>query len=144
MAQYIAPVATPLSGFSIVRNAVQYGYPVVPSLRSLLPLVDELVVVVGKSDDETLDVVRSIDDPRLVIVESVWDESLRVGGKVLAQQTNLALARCRHPWAFYLQADEVIHEDDYPRIRAALARHAANPAIDAVAFRFVPFAWTHA
>ena len=32
-----------VSGFSIVRNAITYGYPVAESLRSLAPLVDELV-----------------------------------------------------------------------------------------------------
>jgi hypothetical protein len=133
-----------LSGFTIVRNAVRYGYPVVESLRSLLPLVEELVVLVGKSEDETMDVVRSVDDPRLVIVETEWDESLRTGGRVLAQQTNLALARCRHPWAFYLQADEVVHEDDHPAIHAALERRASDARVDALSFRFLHFEGTYA
>ena len=84
-----------VSGFSIVRNAVQYGYPVAESLRSLAALVDEIVVAVGKSDDGTLELVRSLDLPDLRIIETEWDESLRVGGQVLAQQTNVALAQCR-------------------------------------------------
>jgi hypothetical protein len=134
----------PLSGFTIVRNAVRYGYPVLESLRSLLPLVEELVVAVGKSEDETLDVVRSVDDPRLVVVETEWDETLRIGGRVLGQQTNLALARCRHPWAFYLQADEVVHEEDHPAIHAALERWAADPRVDALSSRFLHFEGTYA
>ncbi len=133
-----------LSGFSIVRNAVKYGYPVIPALHSVLPLVDELVVAVGKSEDDTLALIRSIDDPRLVILETEWDESLRIGGHVLAQQTNVALARCRHPWAFYIQADEVVHEDDYPKIRAALDRWAADERVDALSFRFLHFEGTYA
>lgn len=140
---YIGGMTT-LSGFTIVRNAVRYGYPVVESLRSLLPLVEELVVVVGNSEDETMDVVRSVDDPRLVVVETEWDESLRTGGRVLAQQTNLALARCRHPWAFYLQADEVVHEDDHPAIHASLERWASDARIDALSFRFIHFEGTYA
>ena len=134
--------SVPVSGFSIVRNAIRYDYPVLESLRSLLPLVEELVVAVGRSDDGTLEAVRSLDDPRLVVIETVWDESLRQGGRVLAQQTNVALSRCRHPWAFYLQADEVVHEEDYDRIRAALARHEADPGIDALWFRFLHFEGT--
>ena len=134
----------PLSGFSFVRNAIQYGYPVAEALRSLAPLVDELVVAVGKSDDDTLGLVRSLDIPQLKIVETVWDDSLRRGGHVLAQQTNLALSHCRHPWAFYLQADEVVHELDYPRIRQSLARWQDDPAVDALRFRFVHFEGTYA
>lgn len=133
-----------VSGFSIVRNAMQYGYPVEESLRSLAPLVDELVVAVGKGDDGTLELVRSLDLPGLRIVETVWDEALRVGGQVLAQQTNLALAECRHPWAFYLQADEVVHEADHARIRAALERWGADRSVDALRFRFLHFEGTYA
>lgn len=133
-----------VSGFSIVRNAMQYGYPVEESLRSLAPLVDELVVAVGKGDDGTLELVRSLDLPGLRIVETVWDEALRVGGQVLAQQTNLALAECRHPWAFYLQADEVVHEEDHARIRAALERWGADRSVDALRFRFLHFEGTYA
>jgi hypothetical protein len=134
----------PLSGFSFVRNAIQFGYPVAESLLSLAPLVDELVIAVGRSQDDTLALVRSLDIPQLRIIETVWDDTLRVGGQVLAQQTNLALSHCRHPWAFYLQADEVVHEDDYPRIRRALARWADEPAVDALRFRFVHFEGTYA
>jgi glycosyltransferase involved in cell wall biosynthesis len=133
-----------VSGFSIVRNAVRYDYPVLESLRSLLPIVDELVIAVGRSDDGTLDLVRSVKDPKLVVLETEWDDTLRVAGRVLAQQTNLALARCRHPWAFYLQADEVVHEDDYARIGAALAHWNGDPRVDALRFRFLHFEGTYA
>lgn len=133
-----------VSGFSIVRNAIQYGYPVAESLRSLAPLVDEFVVAVGRSEDGTLELVRALDLPNLRIIETVWDEAQRVGGRVLAQQTNLALAACRHPWAFYLQADEVVHEEDHPRIRAALGRWGDDGTVDALRFRFLHFEGTYA
>jgi hypothetical protein len=137
--------APPLvSGFSIVRNAIQYGYPVAESLRSLAPLVEELVVAVGRSEDDTLGLVRSLNIPHLRIVETVWDDAQRIGGRVLAQQTNLALSHCRHPWAFYLQSDEVIHEQDYDRIRSALGRWDGDPRVDALRFRFLHFEGTYA
>jgi hypothetical protein len=134
-----------LSGFSIVRNAIRYGYPVAESLRSLAPLVEELVVAVGRSEDDTLDLVQSLgtEIPQLRIVETVWDEALRHGGRVLAEQTNVALSHCRHPWAFYLQSDEVLHEADYPRVRAALTRWHDDPAVDALRFRFLHFEGTY-
>jgi hypothetical protein len=117
---------------------------VAESLRSLAPLVDETVVAVGKSDDGTLELVRSLDLPDLRIIETVWDESLRVGGRVLAQQTNVALAQCRLPWAFYLQADEVVHEEDHARIRAALEHWGEDEGVDALRFRFLHFEGTYA
>lgn len=133
-----------VSGFSIARNAIKYGYPLAEVLRSLAPLVDEIVVAVGRSEDDTLDLVRSLGLPGLRIIETVWDESLREGGRILAQQTNVALAACRHPWALYLQADEVLHEEDQPAIRQALARWGGSSPVDALSFRFLHFEATYA
>lgn len=134
----------PLSGFSMVRDAIAYGYPVGEALRSVAPLVDELVVAVGKSGDGTFDLVRGLGIPHLRVIETEWDDALRRGGEVLAQQTNLALAQCRHPWAFYIQADEVVHEDDYAAIGRSLARWYDDENVDALRFRFVHFEGTYA
>ena len=111
-----------VSGFTILRNVVQLDYPFEESIRSLLPLVDELVVAVGDSSDGTWEAVQRIGDPKIKPFRSRWDLSAR-GGRVLSQQTNLALQRCRGPWAVYLQADEVLHEDSLDLLRAALLEH---------------------
>lgn len=128
-----------VSGFTFVRDAVRLGYPVVPAIRSILPLVDELVVNVGVSADGTLDLVRSIDDPRLVVFESVWDERLKVGGAILAQQTDLAMARCTGDVGLYVQADEAMHEEDHPRVREMLARLHGDPRAEGLLFDYVHF-----
>lgn len=114
-----------VSGFTFVRNVVKYDYPVVESIRSILPVVDECIVNVGRCDDGTLELIRSIGDPKIKIVESVWDETLRKDGLIYAQQTNIALSHCTGDWAFYIQADEVVHEDDLPIIQEAMRRHLA-------------------
>lgn len=108
-----------VSGFTFIRNAVLYDYPIVESIRSLLQLVDEMVVAVGKSDDATEDLIRAIGSDKLRIVPTVWDDSLREGGRVLAAETDKALAAIAPDadWAFYLQGDEAIHEEDYATIR---------------------------
>src|SRR5205823_14883465 len=82
-----------LSGFTIVRNAVTLDYPIVPAIRSILELCDEVVVNVGKSDDGTRDLVAGLGDPRVRIVDSVWDFSR--GSGALAHETNRAMAGCR-------------------------------------------------
>jgi hypothetical protein len=128
-----------VSGFTFCRNAVKYDYPVVESIKSALPLCDEFIVNVGRCEDGTLEVIESIRDPKIKIVESVWDESLRKDGLIYSQQTNIALAHCTGDWAFYIQADEVVHEDDVPVIRQAMQHHFRNPVVKGLLFRYLHF-----
>jgi len=128
-----------VSGFTFCRNAVRYDYPVVESIRSILPIVDEFIVNVGRCEDGTLELIRSIGDPKIRIVESVWDETLRKDGLIYSQQTNIALASCTGDWAFYLQADEVIHEDDLPKIVVAMERYHRVPDVLGLLFRYLHF-----
>jgi len=129
-----------ISGFSFIRNAIQYDYPVEESLRSLLPLVDEIVVAVGQSADKTLDLVRSIDPQKIRILETVWDDTKREGGRVLAEETQKAYEAIHATtWAFYIQGDEVLHEADYPAIRSAMELHAENAAVEGLLFRYRHF-----
>lgn len=128
-----------VSGFTFCRNAVKYDYPIVESIRSVLPVCGEFVVNVGRCDDGTLELIRSIRDPKIKIVESVWDESLRKDGLIYSQQTNIALAECKGDWAFYIQADEVVHEDDLPILRDSMRRHLGNPMVKGLLFRYLHF-----
>jgi hypothetical protein len=128
-----------ISGFTVIRNAMLMGYPVVEAITSILPIVDEYIVAVGAGDDDTRDVIAAIDSPKIRIVDTVWDLSKTVGGFALAEKTNEALAMCRGTWCFYLQADEVVHENDLPRIRAACEQYADNPKVEAFLFAYTHF-----
>jgi len=128
-----------VSGFTFCRNAVRYDYPVQESIRSILPVVDEFVVNVGRCEDGTLELIRSIGDPKIRIVESVWDDTLQKDGLIYSQQTNIALSHCAGDWAFYLQADEVVHENDWPRIAQAMRAHLHDQRIKGLLFRYLHF-----
>jgi hypothetical protein len=128
-----------VSGFTFCRNAVKYDYPILESIRSVLPLCDEFIVNVGRCEDGTLELIQSIRDPKIKIVESVWDDSLRKDGLIYSQQTNIALASCTGDWAFYIQADEVVHEDDLPIIRRSMQDHLRNPVVKGLLFRYLHF-----
>lgn len=128
-----------VSGFTFVRNGIELTYPFRESIQSLLPLVDELIVNVPESTDATLEAIKAIDSGKLSVFESSWDESLREGGEILALQTNRALERCSGDWAVYLQADEVLHEDDLPGIRATLEQNLEQSSVDALSFRYLHF-----
>jgi glycosyltransferase involved in cell wall biosynthesis len=128
-----------VSGFTILRNGVRFAYPFEESIRSLLPLVDELHVGVGQSDDDSLNRVRAIDSPKVRIFETQWDLSQREGGRLLSDQTNLALARCDGDWCFYLQADEVLHEDDYEIIWDGMRNHLSRTRTLGIWFDYLHF-----
>jgi hypothetical protein len=98
----------PLSGFTLVRNAVALDYPIVPAIRSLLTVCDEVIVNVGRSEDGTRDLVAAIGDSRVRILDTEWDFSR--GSEALARETDRAMAACRGAWGLYVQADEVLHE----------------------------------
>ena len=128
-----------ISGFTVVRSAIDLGYPVVESIRSILPIVDEFVVGVGQSDDGTRALVDSIGDPKLRVFDSHWDLARPRGGRILAEKTNEALDQCRGVWGFYLQADEVVHEQDLAAIREACERYRDDRRVEGILFRYVHF-----
>ncbi|MFZ5631158.1 MAG: glycosyltransferase family 2 protein [Spirochaetota bacterium] len=129
-----------VTGFSFIRNAIRYDYPVRESLLSLLPIVDEIVVAVGKSDDDTLRLVQSIAPGKIRILETEWDDSLREGGRVLALETQKAYDQIEGgDWAFYIQGDEVLHEKDYPQIRSAMQKWAGDARTDGLLFDYRHF-----
>lgn len=127
-----------LSGMTIAFRAVAAGYPLVESLRSMLPLCDEVVVNVGKSDDGTLETVRAVGDPKIRILEGAWDLGVRTKGLTLSRETNRVKEACRGRWLLYLQADEVLHEDDLPYL-AELARRLDGDTWDGASFRYLHF-----
>jgi hypothetical protein len=128
-----------ISGFTVIRNARLMGYPVLESIRSLLPLVDEFVVGLGQSDDDTRDMILGLDDPKIRIIDTIWDTQKTKGGLILSEKTNEALAACKNDWCFYIQADEVVHEEDLPIVRAAIAESDSRPEIQGLLFHYIHF-----
>ncbi|HKM87384.1 MAG TPA: hypothetical protein VJX48_02150 [Xanthobacteraceae bacterium] len=122
-----------------MRDAVRLDYPIVESIQSILPIVDEFVVNVGASNDGTLDLVRSIASPKIRIVESTWNPNLSSGGYVLSQQTNIALFNCTGDWAIYLQSDEAIHERDHARLLDLMTRYRADDHVEGLVLQRVSF-----
>jgi len=126
-----------ISGFTIVRNAVKLDYPIVPAIRSILDLCDEVVVNVGASEDETRDVVVGIGDPRIRVLDTVWDFSR--GGGTLAFETNRAMAACRGAWGVYIQADEVLHEAGVATLREALREWHGDRRVEGLLVDYLHF-----
>jgi hypothetical protein len=130
-----------VSGFTIARNVVKADYPLREAVYSILPLCDEMVIAVGKSDDGTLEFVKGFNSPKIRIVETVWDDTLREGGKVLAIETNKAMDAIdpRADWCFYIQADECLHEKHIDNIRHAMLQYKDDKKIEGLLFDYVHF-----
>ena len=128
-----------ISGFTFIRNGVDLGFPFEASIRSLLPLVDEFIVAVGKGSDETLSRIRAINNPKIRIIETVWNERMADRGFVYAQQKMIAQYSCTGDWAFYLEGDEVVHENELSKIRDSVNKHHSNPEVEALVFDYYHF-----
>lgn len=128
-----------ISGFSFVRNGFDYGVPFVESIKSILPICDEFVISVGDSTDGTREAIEAIPSDKIKIIDTIWDMNLRKGGKIFAQQTNIAHDAITGDWAFHIQSDEVIHENDLPVIKQAIEKEYNNSNIDGFLFPFLHF-----
>jgi glycosyltransferase involved in cell wall biosynthesis len=132
-----------VSGFTFLRNGQKLGYPFITSICSILPIVDEFIVALGPCDDDTEKVLREIGNQKIRIIPTQWNERIQndysVKGFVYGQQKTIALFNCTGDWAFYLEADEVIHENDLPKIRAAMEKHLNDPNVEALAFDYLHF-----
>ncbi len=132
-----------VSMFTFIRNGAKLGYPFLESIRSALPLADEYIVALGPSDpdeqDQTRQLLLSLKEPKLRLIECVWNEGMRVAGFVYGQQKMLAQSQCNGDWAFYLEADEVLHENDLDKIYSSMQRHLAQPSVEALVFDYVHF-----
>ncbi|TAF31396.1 MAG: glycosyltransferase family 2 protein [Cytophagales bacterium] len=134
-----------ISGFTFVRNAIKLDYPIVEAISSLLPLCDEFIVSVGNSEDNTRQLIEQLQSPKIKIIDSIWDDTLRSGGRVLAVETDKALQKISldSDWAFYIQADEVVHERYLPALKAAMQKHLDNPKVEGLLLNYKHFYGTY-
>jgi hypothetical protein len=132
-----------VSAFTFLRNGQKLGYPFIESIRSVLPIVDEFVVALGPCDDNTEVMLREIGDPKIRIIPTQWNERLRsdysIKGFVYGQQKTIALFNCTGDWAFYLEGDEIVHENDLPKIRATMEKYLNDERVEALAFDYLHF-----
>jgi glycosyltransferase involved in cell wall biosynthesis len=128
-----------ISGFTFIRNGTSLGFPFIESIQSLLPLVDEFVIAVGLSNDDTRERIVAIHSPKIKIIDTIWNDRMSDRGFVYAQQKMIAQYACTGDWAFYLEGDEVVHEDDLAKIRASVDKHHANSEVEALVFDYVHF-----
>lgn len=130
-----------VAGFTIIRNAIKYDYPVVEAISSILPVCDVFYVGVGNSDDDTRKLIASIPSDKIRILDTVWDDRLREGGKILSIETNKVFDAIpkEFDWCFYIQSDECVHEEDLPKIKNAMLLYKDDKTVDGLLFEYKHF-----
>jgi len=130
-----------VSGFTIIRNALKYDYPIVEAIKSILPICDEVIVAIGNSEDETKNLILSIGSDKIKIIHTIWDDSLRRGGRVLALETDKAFKAISKDsdWCFYIQGDEVLHEKFHQPVLDAMLRWKDDSRVEGLLFNYEHF-----
>jgi len=128
-----------VSGFTFIKNGQILGYPFLQSIQSILPIVDEFVINVGQSEDNTLEAIHSLNDKKIRIIESKWSDNMRDRGYVYGQQKMIAQYNCTGDWAFYIEGDEVYHERDLEKIKKSMEKHLHDDNVEALIFDFNHF-----
>lgn len=127
-------------GFSFIRNAIKFDYPIVEAIKSILPICDEFIIAVGKSEDNTKELILSINSEKIKIIDTIWDENLRQGGRVLADETDKAFNQISGAdWAFYIQGDEVIHEKYLRIIKDSMEKWKDDKSVEGLLFNYTHF-----
>ena len=128
-----------ISAFTFIKNGEILGYPFVESIKSILPIVDEFVINIGESEDETLNIIRNLNEPKIRIIESKWNDKMKDRGYVYGQQKMIAQFNCTSDWVFYLEGDEVVHEEDLKKIKDTCEKYQDNEIVEAIVFDYYHF-----
>ena len=128
-------------GFTFIRNAVKFDFPIVEAINSVMPLCDHFVVAVGDSDDDTRSRIENLAPGKITIIDTVWNKDLKEGGRVYADETNKAIDAIQEEfeWCFYIQGDEVLHEKYLSVVRAAMEEHLENKQVEGLLFDYKHF-----
>ena len=128
-----------ISAFTFIKNGQILGYPFLQSIQSILSIVDEFVINVGESEDDTLEMIHSIKDKKIRIIESKWNDGMRDRGYVYGQQKMIAQFNCTGDWVFYIEGDEVYHEKDLEQIKKSMEKYLNDSNVEALVFGFNHF-----
>ncbi|CAI8279975.1 MAG: Uncharacterised protein [Flavobacteriales bacterium] len=130
-----------ISGFTFLRNTSKLYYPILESIQSALPIVDEFVIALGKGDDDddSEAKIRSLQSGKIKIIYTEWDTEKYPQGMEHAHQTDIAKEACSGDWLLYLQGDELIHEQDYNEIKTKCKQYLNNSNVDGFLFNYFHF-----
>ena len=121
-----------ISGLTILRNGIDSGYTFIETIKTLLKICDEVIVIEGYSTDNTMEALATIKSDKVKIIRQEWNLQSNAGLE-FAKITNQGMKQCTGDYIFYLQADELIHENDCEKLRTMILSNQHN----SIMFNFV-------
>lgn len=105
-----------VTGINTIRNGIENGYPFIESILSALPLCSEYLINDGGSTDGTLEALQRLAEvqPKLKIYRIKDRPSER--WDTVSDVLNYFIGISDSDWIFLGNADELLHEDDVPKI----------------------------
>ena len=128
-----------VSGFTFLRNAKELSFPFIQSIRSILPICDEFVIALGKGRDNTEGLIRDMNDPKIKIIHTEWNTHMKSKGYTYAQQKMIAQFACSGQWLFYLEGDEIVHEDSLSDIKKTMLKYKDDEDVEVLVFDYYHF-----
>jgi glycosyltransferase involved in cell wall biosynthesis len=106
-----------VSGMVVLSNAIDMCYPFIESIKSFLPVVDEMVVVWDYySKDKTRELVEEINNSKIRIVPTTFDlEATGFLAYGIARTTGYQA--CKGDLVLMFDADGILHETDIPKLK---------------------------
>jgi hypothetical protein len=130
-----------ISGFTFVKNATKLFFPIKESIESILPMVDEFIVLFaeGDEDDFTKEEIEKVNSDKVKLIISRWDNENFHQNTVYAHETDKAIKHCSGDWLFYLQSDEIVHEKYLDRIYKACEYYFDQKEVEGFLFEYKHF-----
>jgi len=113
-----------ISSFVIISEVEKLKYPYIESIKSFLPLCDEINVVynvVPGFEDGSLEKIKAIGDPKIKLIAGIFDYD-KFGWASQGIMRTLGYYACSGDLALMFDADGILHEKDVDKAKNELQR----------------------
>lgn len=117
-----------ITGIISIKNGIGLGYPFPIVIDNLSRLCDNVIVGLDNRPEFSADwtMTHSLGLSNVQIVDAPWDDSNRNDGSEIAIQMDNLVNIAKEQgsdWVVVMQADELLHDDDFPMLLAFMERN---------------------